>query len=216
MKMTDVRKSGLAGLSRRRALALGVAGLAGAMAGLPAGPAHALGVDEAQSFVEAVVEEMRVLVDNDRSGPEGAREFLDLLERRASLSAVGKFAVGRAWREMSEGQQAAYQAAFRDYIADTYQKRFGEYAGEDILVTGATDAGKKGVLVKSNLKRPNGADLAVEWLVSDRSGQVKLSDVLFEGVSLAVTLRETFGGMIEKRNGDVDVFIADLAASNGA
>lgn len=199
-------------LTRRVALSLALA--LGVAAAAP--QARALDVAAAQGFVETFVSDLRRLVENDRSGAAGAAEFLTLLEGRAAVDSVGKFAVGRAWREMSATQKGDYQTAFRSYIARTYQNRFGDYAGEDIVVTAAKSAGNKGVLVNSRLKRPGAPDLQLEWLVSDRSGETRLSDVLFEGVSLAITLRETFGGMIEARGGDLDRFIVDLAASNGA
>ncbi|MEL7462832.1 MAG: ABC transporter substrate-binding protein [Pseudomonadota bacterium] len=201
-----------ASLSRR-----GFSGLAlGAAIAFAAPTAQALSTSEAEVFVESVVADLRGLVENGRSGPEGAAEFLALLETKASLDAVGKFAVGRNWLEMSDAQKSAYGAAFRNYISKTYQNRFGEYAGEDIVLNGSVDAGRKGVLVKSLLKRPSTEGIVVEWLVSDRSGKTRLSDIVFEGVSLAITLREIFGGMIEKRGGNMDQFIADLAASSGA
>ena len=53
-------------------------------------------------------------------------------------------------------------------------------------------------------------------ILRNRAGPVKLADIVFEGVSLSVTLRELFGGMIDKHNGDIDQFIADLKASEGA
>ncbi|MEM7545809.1 MAG: ABC transporter substrate-binding protein [Pseudomonadota bacterium] len=183
---------------------------------MTAGTARALNGSDAEGFVTDLVAELRGLVDNNRSGAEGAAEFLRLLEQRASVDAVGRFAMGRTWREMSDTQQANFKTAFRKYISNTYQNRFGEYAGEEIVVTGSVDAGSKGVLVKSLLKRPNSADVALEWLVSDRGGSTRLSDIIFEGVSLAISLRETFGGMLESRNGDIDGFIAELATSKGA
>lgn len=200
-------------LSRRRvgALALG-AGLS-ATVGLPA---FAVSTKDAEAFVTTMIAELRALVQAGRGDAAGAASFLSLLEARASIDAVGKFAVGRAWRDMSAAQQGAYKTAFRNYISRTYQRRFREYAGEDIVVTGSTDAGAKGVLVASSLVRSGGKPLVVEWLVDDRSGKTLLSDIVFEGVSLAITLRETFGGMIEKRGGDLDQFISDLAASEGA
>ena len=143
-------------------------------------------------------------------------QFLTLLEQKGAVPQVGKFAMARNWREMSDTQQNAYQAAFRGYISRTYAKRFGDYSGEDIIVNGSVDAGRKGVLVKSTLKNPSGQDAAVEWLVTDRLGPAKIADIIFEGISLSITLREVFGGMVEKRNGDIDLFIADLNASEGA
>jgi ABC-type transporter MlaC component len=43
-----------------------------------------------------------------------------------------------------------------------------------------------------------------------------VADIIFEGISLSITLREVFGGMVDKRNGDIDLFIQDLNASDGA
>ena len=70
--------------------------------------------------------------------------------------------------------------------------------------------------MKSILKRPNAQDTTVEWLVTDRLGPPKIADIIFEGISLSITLREVFGGMVEKRNGDIELFIADLNSSEGA
>lgn len=199
-------------VSRRGVLALA----AGAAMTFAAGGASALTTADAETFVKGVVEDLRKLIDDDRKGPEGAAEFLSLLERKAALDAVGKFAIGRTWRDMNESQQAAYLKAFRSFISNTYQNRFDEYNGEDVKVGGAIDAGAKGVLVKSTLVRPNNKPIAIEWLVTDRTGAPLLADITFEGVSLAVTLRENFGSVLEKNQGDVDKFIAELNASTGA
>lgn len=204
MKMMD--------LSRRGALALACGGFLA----LRAVRASALSTDDAERFVAGVIEDLRKLINDGRDGAEGAAEFLALLERKSALDAVGKFAVGRTWREMSPAQREAYQKAFRGYISRTYQNRFDEYNGEDIIVSGAVDAGAKGILVKSKLTRASAEPVDLEWLVTDRSGKPLLSDVVFEGVSLAITLRETFGGMLEKRKGDIDAFTMDLGESSGA
>lgn len=198
-------------LSRRAALG-GLVGLTVA----PAFPALALDVAGAEGFVQTILSELRKLIENKAEGAKGAAQFLLLLEEKAALPQFGKFAAGRAWRDMSGGQQDAYQDAFKNYIAKTYQKRFGDFAGEDIVISGSRDLGSKGVLVQSQLTRPNGQSFDIEWLVSDRAGPVKLADIVFEGVSLSITMRELFGGMVDKRNGDIDGFIADLQASEGA
>jgi len=175
-------------------------------------PSLAFGGAEAEDFVKTVIADLRSLVTRNAS----ADDFLGLLDRKGAIPQVGKFAMGRNWREMSGGQQDTYQAAFRGYISRTYARRFGDYNGEDIVVTGSTDAGRKGVLVKSVLKSPNAQDATVEWLVTDRLGPPKIADIIFEGISLSITLREVFGGMVDQRNGDIDLFIQDLNASEGA
>ena len=195
-------------ISRRSAITL----LAGGSVMALAGPVWALGAAEAEGLVTSIIADLRTLVDKDADPVR----FLDLLDRKVAVPQVGKFAMARNWREMNSGQQDAYQAAFRGYISRTYAKRFGDYSGEDIVVTGSTDAGSKGILVKSVLKRPNAKDTTVEWLVTDRLGAPRVADIIFEGISLSITLREVFGGMVEKRNGNIDLFISDLNASEGA
>ncbi len=195
-------------ITRRGAFGL----FAGASVLVIARPSLALGASEAEGFVTTVIADLRRLVESKA----GSGQFLSLLEMKGAVPQVGKFAMARNWREMSGGQQDAYQAAFRGYISRTYAKRFGDYRGEDIVVTGSTDAGRKGVLVKSVLKRPNAQDTTVEWLVTDRLGPPKIADIVFEGISLSITLREVFGGMVDKRNGNIDLFIQDLNASDGA
>lgn len=199
-------------MTRRGAVAL----LLAAPVAMTATGAAALSVADAESFVQGIIGDLRGLIDADAAGTEGAGRFLALLEEKAALTQVGKFSMGRSWRDMNGAQQDAFQAAFRGYISRTYAKRFNDYSGEDILINGSVDAGRKGVLVKSTLKRPSAQDVAVEWLVTDRLGPPKLADIIFEGVSLSITLREIFGGMVEKRGGDIDRFIADLNASEGA
>lgn len=195
-------------ITRRGALGL----LGGASTLALASPSVALGGPEAEGFVTNVIADLRSLVTRKAS----ASDFLSLLDQKGAIPQVGQFAMGRNWREMSGGQQSAYQAAFRGYISRTYAKRFGDYSGEDIVVIGSTDAGKKGVLVKSVLKSPTAQDSILEWLVTDRLGPTKIADIVFEGISLSITLREVFGGMVDKRNGDIDLFIQDLNASEGA
>lgn len=198
-------------LNRRAALCL----ISAAMVA-PATGAAALTQPDAEEFVRGAISALRGLIDEGAKGEEGAAKFISLLEEKAALPQLGKFAVGRSWRGMTNSQRESYQHAFRTYIARTYAKRFGDYAGEDIEVTGSVDAGRKGVLVKSELVRPSAANIEIEWLVTDRLGPLKLADLLFEGVSLSITMRELFGSMIDKRGGDVDQFITDLAASEGA
>lgn len=196
-------------LSRRSALALGLA------AALPL-PAFALGSSEAERFMAGVVDDMRSLLTAGATPEQSAARFLQLLEAKAAVDQVAKFAMGRTWREMSGAQQAAYLKAFRGYISRTYARRFKDYSGEDIRIDGSVDAGRKGVLVKSSLLRPGADSVALEWLVTDRLGPPKIADIVFEGISLSITLREVFGGMVETRNGNVDQFIADLDSAAGA
>lgn len=196
-------------LTRRAAIGAGFGALL-----LLSAPASALALTEAEakSFVQEVVTEMTGLLKNASAADPREMEFRDLLRKRAAMTAIGRFTVGRPWRDMTDAQKAAFDSAFEDYIARTYVGRFGEYSGETVEVLDALDRGKKGVLVTSRVNRPAGS-VVVEWLVSDRGGAPQLVDIIVEGVSLAITQREAFASMIEARGGDIDGFIQDLKSA---
>lgn len=197
-------------LSRRGALGLGF-GLAALAA---AGPAAALSEDEARSFVSGVVDEVVRMINSHASPEQQAADFRTLFEKRAAVPQVTAFVMGAAWRDMNDGQKATFQDAFLTYVSRVYVSLLDKYDGQKIEVGRATDFGRKGVLVVSTASGPGlEKPVSVEWLVSDRGGAgPQLVDITIEGVSMLQSQRQEFAAKLEKRGGDVDKLIADLAA----
>jgi phospholipid transport system substrate-binding protein len=196
--------------NRRAALVLVGGALSAAVA-----PAAARAATEAEAltFITKVVGEVEALVKSGRSTADQATGFRVLFESRAASQQAARFVMGLAWRDMTADQQTRFHGAFLDHIANVYAGLLSEYSGQTISVTQAKDFGRKGVLVYSLAQGGGTSDVAVEWLVSDRGGRgVELIDITIEGISLLQSQRQEFGAMLEKRGGDVDTLIADLAA----
>lgn len=183
-------------------------GLAVALA--PLAPARATDVGAARAFIETMGAQLIDILRTAKPGAERADEFLDLFRRAAALPQIGRFTMGLNWRQMTEAQQKAFLEAFEAHAVRSYTKSIGEYTGQTLKVTDAQDAGKRGVLVTTVLQAQGAQDVRLDWLVSDRTGDLRIVDVVAEGVSLAITQREEFAAMVEARNGDIDRFIADL------
>jgi phospholipid transport system substrate-binding protein len=189
----------------RRAVMFGATALL-----LPAWQARALTPEEAQVFVSRVTEDLIEIVRGATPGDPRADRFLDLFRRVAALDAIGRFTMGVHWRSMSEGQQQAFLDAFERYASRAYTNRIGEYNGQTLDIIDAQDVGRRGILVRSRLKEPGSEDVAIDWLVSDRTGTPQIIDIVAEGVSLSIAQREEFAGMLERRSNDYDRFIDDL------
>jgi phospholipid transport system substrate-binding protein len=195
----------------RRAL---TGSVAAALTLISTGAARALSTGEAESFVKSVISDVESIVKAASPGDKRTDQFLSLFRRVAALPEIGRFTMGANWRVMNDAQKAAFQQAFETYAARAYANRVGDYKGQTIEVTGSQDLGKRGIVVHSVLKTPGAEDIAIDWLVSDRSGKVQLADIIGEGVSLSINQREQFAAMVEARNGDIDRFIADLGDLN--
>jgi phospholipid transport system substrate-binding protein len=202
-------------LDRRTLLAGAVAG-AGMATLFGGGPAWALSADQARAVVQATIDEIMALLRQPGTTTGRASELRRIIETRGNLPQIAKFSAGRVWREMTPEQQQRFVDAFSHYLAVTYSRQFDEYSGDDpsISLGRAIDAGNKGFLVESPIRQPQGAPIAVEWLVSDRGGRPEIVDLIIEGVSLATTQREEIGAKFQSRGQDVDALITDLAAAS--
>jgi phospholipid transport system substrate-binding protein len=192
-----------------------LAAFAGVIASVIPSLSHALSEDEATTHVRTTIDEVSVLVDSPANSASKAQGLLSIMEQRAAMPQIARFAAGFAWRGMSEDQQARFAAAFGKFLSGTYAGRFQEYAstgntGETFKMGQVIDAGRKGMLVKTSILRTGSEPVEVEWLVTDRPGRVVIADIVIEGISMLVTEREEIGGMLEARGGDVEKLIADL------
>lgn len=194
---------------RRLVLSAGALLLAAAL------PARAAGAAEARAFVEATIAELFAIARSGQGVPAQRAAFRELVARRVAITQVARSVLGQAWRAATPAQQAAYLEAFQDYVARKYGSRFEEFTQVRMEVLAAKDLGERGVVVDSRATLANGETAQVEWGVSARSGQLLISNIVVEGVSLVTSEREMIAGMLDRAGGNLDRLIAELRALGG-
>jgi phospholipid transport system substrate-binding protein len=136
--------------------------------------------------------------------------FRQLFEADFNVPGISRFVLGRYWRLATPAQQQEFVRQFTNYVALVYANRLAEYSGESLRVTGSR-AAPDGELVSSQIIRTNGQPPArVDWLLNPVAGSYKISDVIFEGVSMAVTQRSEFASFIQRNGGQVQSLITAL------
>ena len=191
----------------RRSVVLSLAGL---VAFAPT-MASALTEVQASQLIDKVVLDLNRIISSGKSEVGMYPDFERLFNTYADVPIIAQSALGVQWRSASSSQQSAYIAAFRTYMARKYGKRFREFIGGNITVTGL----KKftwGYLVNSTANLPGSSPFALDWQVSDKSGASKMFNIYIEGISLLATERTEIGAMLDIRNGDLNRLIADLKA----
>jgi phospholipid transport system substrate-binding protein len=179
-------------------------------------PAHALDADAARVHVDATIEQVLQLIRDSKPRAETAKSLRMIFEERTALPQLARFTAGRFWAGMSDDERAHFTESFSSYVAFVYAGHFRKFDGDiEVLravvsIKGVEDVGAKGVLVHSEIRPTRRVAISVDWLISDLSGEIAISDLIVEGISLAVTQREIIGGMFAARDGDVNKLIADL------
>ncbi|MBP2293386.1 MlaC/ttg2D family ABC transporter substrate-binding protein [Azospirillum rugosum] len=201
-------------LIRRQFLA--AATFFGAAVWTPAPVGAQSGEAEARTFIQNLGDEaIRTFSDKTLPRQQAIQRFQALLHRGFDVPYIGRWVLGRFWNQATEQQQAEYQRLFERLIINTYAGRFLEYSGETFKVTGARSESGADSTVATQIVRPNGPPINLEWRVRHRDGHPKIIDVVVEGVSMGVTQRQEFASVIQQNGGKVDGLIQALRQKVG-
>jgi phospholipid transport system substrate-binding protein len=150
-----------------------------------------------------------VEVLNNKSDPN-IREahFRELFHSDFDCAGIARFVLGRYWRTASEEEQQEFVKLFEDYVVFVYATRLSNFGGETMKVRGSRSDGD-GVIVSTDVASPGGAGpLKIDWRLVTENGAYKISDVIVEGVSMAVTQRSEFASIVQRNGGQVRGLIA--------
>ncbi|MBF9045798.1 ABC transporter substrate-binding protein [Rhodobacterales bacterium LSUCC0031] len=192
----------------RRAVILTALATAGATAMLPQA-AVALTPAQASTLVEQVAGEITRIINSGQSETAMIRDFERMMVRYGDMPTIAQSVLGPPARSASASQIAAFSEAFQGYMARKYGRRFREFVGGTVTVTGAQDTGRF-VEVLSTVTIPGQSPFEVRFRVWDRSGRPLFIDLLIEGVSLVISERSEIGSVLDRNGGSIDAATAAL------
>jgi phospholipid transport system substrate-binding protein len=187
-------------LSRRHLLTAAAVG--GILPFLPRSAA-ALSASQAAGLVDQVATEITRIINSGQSEAQMIRDFDRLMGRYADMPTIAQSVLGPPARSASGSQISTFADAFQSYMARKYGRRFREFIGGTVSVTGAQDTGRY-VEVVSSVDMPGEAPFEVRFRVWDRSGRPLFIDMLIEGVSLVISERSEVGAILDRNGGSID------------
>jgi len=167
-----------------------------------AAPGRAAGSDPGGFINELVNEALRALDNKQLTNEDRSRQFRQLLDQDFDMPRISRFVLGRYWNEASEQDRQRFQKLFEEYVVRAYAKRFSDYSGETVKITGQRPESETSTLVQSQIIQPSGGPPAkVDWRVRKDDHGYKIVDVDVEGVSMVLTQREEFSSVIQRSGG---------------
>lgn len=134
----------------------------------------------------------------------------DLASTSLDLEVMMKTAAGRAWDKFDPVQREAYEAAFRKRIIRDCTENAGGYLQSAIQLVGVRKLPSGDKLIGT--RSEGSADGKVlMWQVRPMAkGRLMVTDLLVDGRSAMLTLREEAGVTIERNDGDVAAAIGAI------
>ncbi len=165
--------------------------------------AQAASAAQAQAVVERLAQQGLALA---APMPPEAREqrMRSLLAGAFDLPEIGRFVLGRHWQTASPAQRREFLDLFATLTVETWARRFADYDGRGLAITGVQPE-RGSHLVQSILDRRAGAPVAVTWRINDA---LKVTDIIVEGVSMAITYRQEYASVA--RSGGFDGLLAAM------
>jgi phospholipid transport system substrate-binding protein len=145
---------------------------------------------------------LEVLGKNVAAGQREAR-FRELFNQDFDVPTIARFVLGRYWRVATPAQRREFVRLFDEYTVLAYSNRLAQYSGETLRVTGSR-LDSDGSIVMSEIVRTNGAPPAkVDWRLARIDDTYKITDVIVDGISMAVTQRSEFASVIQRHGGQL-------------
>jgi phospholipid transport system substrate-binding protein len=169
-----------------------------------AGNARSAEADTPALFLEGFGNQaIKLLAETAPGEAKREAEMRRLLNEGFDIEFIGRFVLSRFWRSASDAERAEFRQLFEDYLIAAYGRRFGTYSGERFVIGQTFPQDDERAVVRSDVVRPSGDTMTVDWRVQRREGKWRVVDIMVEGVSMMVTQRSEFTALLQRENGSI-------------
>jgi phospholipid transport system substrate-binding protein len=186
--------------------------LLAAAAAVPSQVAAAAGPDE---FIRNLGNQAIEVIRSGASPDQKSAYFHRALHQDFDLRSISRFVLGPYWRGASEPERQQFKGLLEAHLVRFYGQRLAEYHGESLRVIGSRTE-PESAIVSSEIIRPQGPPIRVEWRLTTRNGVYKITDVIVDGVSMALTQRSEFAGLIQRNGGQLAGLLANMGEERGS
>ena len=173
------------------------------------GAAHAQAAEKATAFIKSTGERLVAVVNAPGSAADKRRDIGKIIIGAVDVDAVGRFCLGRFWRQATPEQQKTYLALFQEVLISNITAKLGEYQGVRFTM-GRTRPQDEDQVVSTVVDRPNSAPATVEWVVTQPAATPRIVDVIAEGTSLRITQRSDYAAYLQRNGNNIDALLAAM------
>ena len=151
------------------------------------------------------------VADKQLAETERDERFRKLFVSSFDLPAIGKSVLARYWKVATPDQQTEFLKLYEDQMVLTWAKRFKDYSGEKLQIDASNKEDDHNWLVDSQILREKGPGIPVQWRLHDMpDGSLRITDIIVEGVSMAITQRQDFSSTLQSIGGKIDALLSAM------
>ncbi len=165
------------------------------------------------AFVKALGNRaIELLTSTQISDEEQAMRFRTLLREGFAVDKIGRFVLGKYRRKATIEELKEFLELFENYIVSLYSSAFRNYSGETFVVSRVVNTrNAHDTMVVTHINPETDPNpTKVVFQVRNWKGVYKVLDIKIQGVSMILTQRDEFTGLIRNNGGKVAALISAL------
>ena len=182
---------------------------------LVSGPAGAAEMDGPAATVERFHGKLlSVMQRAEELGYRGRYEELEPhINAGFDIPLITNVILGRYRDQLSEAQRTDFNGLFSRSSTATYASRFDGYDGEEFLELSREPLKRGRVLIRTELRRPDGDPVSLDYLLHEKQGKWYIISVSADGVNDLSLKRAEYAAVIKEKgfNGLVKEILSKIA-----
>ena len=161
---------------------------------------------EPDVFVQSTVNRAAKTLGGNLSKEERIKKLKIIASETVDIKGIGYYTLGAHRKDLNDNQIKKYNDLFEQYFLKSFSSRLAEYSNPEIDVKSKKKINENYTMVSSILvateQRP---EVKIDWRIYTKDPEnLKIRDLIIEGLSLARTQREEFSSIIQSNDGDIN------------
>tara|TARA_Y100001970_G_scaffold70558_1_gene89822 strand:- start:1271 stop:1867 length:597 start_codon:yes stop_codon:yes gene_type:complete len=167
---------------------------------------------EPDVFVQSTVNRASQVLSDNLSKDQKIEKLKTIAAETVDIKGIGMYTLGAYRKTLNEDQKKKYEALFREYFLKTFSSRLAEYSNPEIQVNSKEKINENYTMVSSILvateQRP---EIDIVWRVYTKNpDNLRIRDLVIEGLSLARTQKEEFASIIKSNEDNIEALFSTL------
>jgi phospholipid transport system substrate-binding protein len=171
---------------------------------------------EATNFIRDAGNRLAAITKGNPSSEDKRRRLQAYLEDVVDVGGVAQFCLGRFWRTATAAEQDEYRTLFAQVLVNTVSPHLKDYpqgGGQGIhvdIARGVRDGSDIDVLTQVSGNSSDNKAIRVTWVLNNSTGQLRIVDIVSEGMSLRLTQRSDYAAFLQRHNGSIAALLSAL------
>ena len=167
---------------------------------------------EPDVFVQSTVNRASQVLSDNLTVDQKIDRLKTIAQETVDIDGIGMYTLGAYRKTLNEDQKKQYKLLFKKYFLITFSSRLAEYSNPEIQVNSKEKLNENYTMVSSILiateQRP---EIKIDWRIYTKNpDNLKIRDLVIEGLSLARTQKEEFSSIIQSNDGNIEGLFSNL------